>query len=276
MRALVNAYGRALLSQLHGKMLLLSVLPCVLSIVLWALLLWLGLQPMIDFLGQQFAAHDMYKASGSLLATFGLGVVKTLIVPLIAMLLLLPLMVLTALLFIGVVATPALLRHVGGRHFAQLEKRRGGSWLGSLRTAAGTALLFFVLWLLTLPLYMFPPLALLVQVLLWGWLTCRVMVYDVLADYADADERRVLLRQHRWPLLAIGVASGAAGALPGILWMFGTVLSVVLFPFLAALSIWLYVLIFIFSGLWFAYYCLEALAALRGAAPMRDTPPVDM
>lgn len=276
MRALVNAYGRALLSQLHGKMLLLSVLPCVFSVVLWALLLWLGLQPMIDYLGAQFAAHDGFKLSGSLLATFGLSVVKTVIVPLIAMLMLLPLMVVTALLFMGLAATPALLRHVGGRHFPQLEKRQGGSWLGSLRMAAGTALLFILLWLLTLPLYAFPPLALLVQVLLWGWLTCKVMVYDVLADYADADERQALLRQHRWPLLAIGVASGAAGALPGILWMFGTVLSVVLFPFLAALSIWLYVVIFIFSGLWFAYYCLEALAALRGAAPMRDMPPVDM
>jgi hypothetical protein len=39
-----------------------------------------------------------------------------------------------------------------------------------------------------------------------------------------------------------------------------------MFPFLAAISIWLYVLIFIFTGLWFQYYCLEALARQRGEA----------
>jgi hypothetical protein len=31
------------------------------------------------------------------------------------------------------------------------------------------------------------------------------------------------------------------------------------------LSIWLYLIIFIFTGLWFQYYCLQALAELRGA-----------
>lgn len=276
MRAVANAYGRALLSQLHGKMLLLSVLPFLLSVLLWGSLLWWGLQPFIDFLHVQFVTYDGFKFSNSVLSSVGLGVVKTFIVPLIAMLLLLPLMIVSALLFMGVAAMPAIVKHVGGRHFPQLEKRRGGSMLGSLGMATGSLLLFLLAWLISMPLYVFPPLALLVQVLLWGWLTYRVMAYDALAEYADADERRALLRTHRWPLLFIGAVSGAAGALPGIVWLGGTVLSVVLFPFLAAVSIWLYVLIFIFTGLWFEYYCLEALARLRGAAPMLDTPPVDM
>jgi hypothetical protein len=43
---------------------------------------------------------------------------------------------------------------------------------------------------------------------------------------------------------------------------------VVFFPFLAAASIWLYVLIFIFTGLWFEYYCLEALARLRATSAL--------
>jgi hypothetical protein len=138
-------------------------------------------------------------------------------------------------------------------------------------------LVFMALWLLTLPLYAYPPLAMAVQALLWGWLSCRVMVYDALADYASADERRAILRLHRWPLLAIGVVSGLAGALPGALWLGGPLagtMAVVFFPFLAAASIWLYVLIFIFTGLWFAYYCLAALARLRAAATPDATPAV--
>ncbi len=127
-------------------------------------------------------------------------------------------------------------------------------------------LLFVLLWLLTLPLYFFPPLALAAQVALWGWLTARVMSYDALAAYASADERHAIMRRHRWPLLAIGMVSGAAGALPGIVWIGGALISVLLFPFLAMLSIWLYLVIFIFTGLWFQYYCLQALRDLRAGA----------
>ena len=266
MRAVLHAYGRALLSQLHARMLLLSVIPFLLSLVLWSVLLWLGLQPLIDAVHALFQAHDGFRISGGVLATFRLGVLKTVVVPLIAMLLLLPLMVLTALIFIGVAAMPAIARHVGGRHFPLLQQKHGGNPVGSVLTACACFFIFLLLWLLTLPLYVLPPLALAAQAVLWGWLTFRVVAYDALADYASADERGQIMRRHRWPLLAIGMVSGAAGAIPGMLWLGGSVLSVVFFPFLAAASIWLYVLVFIFTGLWFEYYCLAALAGLRAAA----------
>jgi hypothetical protein len=67
----------------------------------------------------------------------------------------------------------------------------------------------------------------------------------------------------RRQLLVIGIVSGLLGALPGVVWIGGALLSVVLFPVLAVLSIWLYLIIFIFTGLWFQYYCLQALAELR-------------
>jgi hypothetical protein len=263
MNAVFTAYGRALRAQLTGRMLLLSVLPVLLSLALWGGLLWLGLQPLLDGLQALFTDYGGFQASGSVLAMLGLGVLKVMAVPLVAIVLLLPLMIATSLLFIGVAAMPAIARHVGRRQFPDLEQRHGGSLLGSLGVNLSATLVFAVLWLVTLPLYAFPPLAVLAQALLWGRLTARVMSYDALADYASADERLALVRMHRRPLLAIGVVSGLAGALPGIAWIGGALISVVLFPFLAALSIWLYVVIFIFTGLWFQYYCLQALADLR-------------
>lgn len=265
MRAVLRAYGRALASQLSGRMLLLSLLPLLLSVLLWGALLYLGLQPLIDTVQALFAQHDGYPASASLLGMLGLGMLKTLVVPLVAMLLLLPLMILSSLLFMGVAAMPAIGRHVGARQFAALEMKHGGSLLGSLGVASGALLLFLLLWLLCLPLYLFPPLALAAQVVLWGWLSARVMAYDALAAHASVEERRALLRAHRWPLLVIGMVSGLAGALPGIVWIGGALISVLLFPLLALLSLWLYLLIFIFTGLWFQYYCLQALRELRGA-----------
>lgn len=265
MRAVARSYGRALRSQFSGRMLLLSVLPLVLSVALWGGLMWLWLQPLLDWLQATFADYGGFKVSSSVLGMLGLGMLKAMAVPLVAMLLLLPLMIGTSLLFMGVVAMPAIARHVGLRQFPRLERRHGGSLAGSVAVNLGAIVVFAVLWLVTLPLYAVPPLALLAQALLWGWLTARVMGYDALADYASRDERRALLRRHRWPLLAIGTVSGLAGALPGLAWIGGALMSFVLFPFLAALSIWLYLLIFIFTGLWFQYYCLQALEDQRNA-----------
>lgn len=76
-------------------------------------------------------------------------------------------------------------------------------------------MVFLVVWLLTLPLSLIPLFALFVQPLLWGWLTYRVMSYDVLANYADADERRAIVHAHRWPLMTIGVITGGLGMAPG-------------------------------------------------------------
>lgn len=267
MRAFAAAYGRALRAQLGRKMLLLSVLPLLLSLLLWGVVLYLYLQPLIDYLQARFTEYGFFSTSGGVLATLGLGMLKTMIVPLVAMLTLLPLMIASALLFMGVAAMPAIGRYVGQRQFPDLEKKHGGSLLGSLATSLAGALVFALLWLLTLPLYAVAPLALLVQALLWGWLTARVMGYDALADYASAAERHLLRRRHRRALLTIGVISGLAGALPGIAWIGGALVAVVLFPFLALLSLWLYLVIFIFTGLWFQYFCLQALADLRAENP---------
>jgi hypothetical protein len=273
MRAVLNAYGRALASQLSGKMMFLSIIPFLLSLALWGTLLYFGYQPLLDSVQALFERYGLYQASGGLLSMLGLSVLKTVAVPLVAMLLLLPLMIMSSLVFMGLVAMPAIVRHVGARRFPTLEKKHGGSLLGSLALNLGSVLLFALLWLLTLPLYLVPPLALAAQVVLWGWLTARVVSYDALADYASVDERQAICRKHRWPLLAIGMVSGVAGALPGIVWVGGALISVVLFPFLAMISIWLYLLIFIFSGLWFQFYCLQALAELRASSIVESLKP---
>lgn len=264
-RPVLTAYTRALRSQFSGKMLLLSAIPFVLSLVLWGGLLYVGLQPLWDGIGNLFANTDAFKTSGGMLSTFGMGALKAIVVPLIAILLLLPLMILTSLVFMGVAAMPAIVKHVSERQFPTLEEKRGGSFIGSLKINAGSFLLFIPLWLATLPLYIVAPLAVAVQVVLWGWLTARVMSYDALADHASADEYATIMRTQRRHLTLIGMCSGAAGALPGIVWIGGAVFSIVLFPFLALVSVWIYLLIFIFTGLWFQYFCMQALHDLRAA-----------
>jgi hypothetical protein len=266
MRPIAVAYGRALRSQFTGRMLMLSVVPLLLSLALWGGLLYTGMQPLLDWLQGVFVEYGLFETSSSVLATLGLGVLKTLAVPLAAMLVLLPLMIITSLLFIGVGAMPAIARHVSRVQFPALERKEGGSFLGSLGVNLSGIVLFALMWLVTLPLYALAPVALVVQALLWGWLTARVMSYDALSIHASRQERLTIVRTRRRQLLLIGTVSGLLGALPGVAWIGGALISVVLFPVLAVLSIWMYLIIFIFTGLWFQYYCLQALAELRAEA----------
>lgn len=269
LRPIAIAYGRALRSQFSSRMLLLSVVPLLLSLALWGSLLYADMQPLYDWLQATFSEYGLFETSSSILATLGLGFLKTLVVPLVAMLALLPLMIITSLLFIGVGAMPAIARHVSRVQFPQLERKEGGSFLGSLGVNLSGIVVFALLWIVTLPLYALAPVALLVQAVLWGWLTARVMSYDALSIHASLEERRIIVATRRRQLLLIGTISGLLGALPGVAWigagLMSGLLSVVLFPVLAVLSIWLYLIIFIFTGLWFQYYCLQALLELRAA-----------
>ncbi|WP_308633239.1 EI24 domain-containing protein [Massilia forsythiae] len=262
MRPIAIAYGRAVRSQFSRRMLLLSIVPLLLSLALWGGLLYAGLQPLYDWLQAVFTEYGLFATSGSALSRLGLGFLHAMAVPLVAMLTLLPLTIITSLLFIGVGAMPAIARHVSRVQFPAMERKEGGSFLGSLGVNLSGIVVFALLWIVTLPLYALAPLALVAQAVLWGWLTARVMSYDALSIHASLEERRAIVRTRRRPLLAIGTISGLLGALPGVVWV-GGALSVVLFPVLAVLSIWLYLVIFIFTGLWFQYYCLQALADLR-------------
>ena len=264
------SFFRALVSQLHIRMLLLTILPFIVAVALWGVALWQGLQPLIDQLHAWFADYGLFHSAGEMLDAIGLNAVRAILVPLLAMWLLLPFMIVTALVLVGSMAMPAIARHVGQRLYPQLEMRHGGSFAGSLWVSLSAFVVFIIAWLLTLPLNLIPLFALFVQPLLWGWLACRVMSYDALADYADKDERKQIMASHRWPLLAIGIVTGSLGAAPGLLWL-GGVMSVIFFPILAAVSIWLYLLVFVFSGLWFQHYCLDALTRLR-SYPVKDIP----
>jgi hypothetical protein len=103
--------------------------------------------------------------------------------------------------------------------------------------------------------------------LIWGWLTYRVLAFDVLSAHASAEELRRLMLAERWPLLGMGVVAGYFGAAPSLLWAVSA-LALVFAPLLILVSIWLYTLVFAFSSLWFAHYLLSALVRLRGDPPL--------
>lgn len=265
----VDAAWRAGAYCLHPRVIGWSLLPLVLAVVLGVGALWWAWEPAVAGVRAQMEQWLLVDALLKLLDTLGLSSFRAVVAPLIVLMLAAPLIMALSLLLVATLMTPALTRLVGERRFPDLAQHRGGSFWGSLAASLGATLLALFVMALTLPLWFVPPLALVLPPLIWGWLSYRVFSYDVLATHASAEERRALIRRHRGPLLAIGVASGYLGAAPALVFTFGA-LNVILAPLLLPVAVWLYTLVFAFAALWFAHYALAALQRQRAEAAVVD------
>jgi hypothetical protein len=260
--AVFDAFWRAVAYCLHPRVILFSLLPLAVAGAAVGLLGWAYWESTVAAVR---ATLERWSLVGTLLQwldAMGLPQLRTLLAPLIVVALAVPVVLVATLLLVAWLATPAVVRLVAKRRFAELERRQGGAWWQGLlwsllcTLAAGAALV------LSLPLWFVPPLVLLLPPLIWGWLTYRVLAFDVLALHASAAERRFLLRAHRWPLLAMGVVSGYLGTLPSLLWA-ASAITLIFAPVLVLVSVWLYTLVFAFAACWFAHFLLAALQRLR-------------
>jgi Etoposide-induced protein 2.4 (EI24) len=273
MNDILRAFGRAVVSQLHPRMLMLTVIPFVLATALWGGLIWWGWDPIMGTARALLEGSVFTSWIYSMLDWLGLQSLRTVVAPLFVLTLAIPLVIASMLIFISLFSVPAVVKHLE-RAYPDLQKGHGGSIAGSVFQALGNTVVFLLLVLVTLPLWLIPPFFALIPPVLWGWLTYRVMTYDALSEHATAEERKTLMKRHRIPLLTIGVVVGLLGSAPTLLWVWSAVI-IFLFPVVLAGTLWLYVLIFIFSALWFGHYCLRALADLRAerAAAAPPAPP---
>lgn len=275
MSLLFDSFWRAVAYGLRPRVVVLSFLPLLLMV---GLALGLG----YFYWDGVLAAVRLWLESSTLvgsiagwLQSMGLGNLKAVLAPLIVIFAVTPLIVVFSLLVVALMMTPALTLLVAGNRFPSLERKRGGSLLASLWWSLVSTLLALVALIVSVPLWLIPPLILILPPLIWGWLTYRVMAFDALAEHASSEERHEIFRRHRLSLLGIGLFCGYLGAAPSLIWASG-VLFVAAFVVLVPLAIWLYTMIFALASLWFAHFCLAALQALRAeraAAAAAPTPP---
>ena len=258
-----KSFGLALVGTMHPRMLWLSLRPFLIVSILWGCLIWLTWTPALAVLSE-FLTNSMFTnwiQEGLIWAGFENA--RAWIAPLFFVMLIIPLITISLLVFIAFSTVPTIVKIVVRQaHYQDLDYKRGGGLFGSLIYTLWSALICLALVMLTLPVWWVPPLVAVLPPLLWGWLTMRLMSYDVLAQHASADERDQLLEKFRWPLLCMGIASGMLGAVPTFFWA-TSALALVLFPLVSFVALWIYSLIFVFAALWFSHFLLDALQELR-------------
>ena len=271
MKELLDAFWRAAAYCLHPRVILLSLLPLVIAVALVLGLSWFYWEAAVAGVRGALEQWSLVVSFLQWLDSVGAAGFHVVLAPLIVVALAVPVIVVLSLMLVAWLMTPALVGLVAARRFDSLERKRGAGWFTAASWSIGCMLLALVLLLLSLPLWFIPPLVLILPPLIWGWLTYKVMSFDVLAEHASSDERRQLMRELHWPLLAIGVVTGYLGAAPTLLWAVSAA-TLVLAPVLVVLSVWLYTLVFAFSSLWFAHFALAALQRLRMQQAVEQVP----
>ncbi len=247
---------------MHHRVIALSFLPLLLMVALSLGVGYFYWEPALDTVRGMLDASEWVGRMWTWLESAGVGQLKVALAPLLVIFAVTPFIVVLSLLAVALMMTPALVALVAERRFPHLEKKKGGTFLGGLLWSLGSILLALVALVVSIPLWLVPPLILVLPPLIWGWLTYRVMSYDALALHASKEERREIYRRHRMTLLGIGVLTGYLGAAPSLVWASGALFAAA-FVVLVPLAIWIYTLVFAFSSLWFAHYVLAALEALR-------------
>ncbi|WP_370632044.1 EI24 domain-containing protein [Pusillimonas sp. MFBS29] len=234
------AFKRALVSQCHPRMLVALFLPFIIALLGAIILLWAFWDPLTGWLNVQASDWGVVNQIDQWMLAIGLFSIKLYLVPLLAVGILLPISGILGLVIAAVFVMPIVLRHLEKTEYQGVSRQGRFSTTVGAWNAAWVGVLFAIGWVLTMPLWLIPPFAVLLPIFWWTFAFTRMLRVDATIEHASAQERRLLWRMHnrQW-------------------WVIGFILALInLFP-----PAWLFLPVF--SALVFAHFGLESLRRLR-------------
>ena len=238
--AVAVSFKRALVSQLHPKMLAAVALPFIITLLGAIILIWAFWTPLSDWLEMQAADWGILNTIDGWLVAIGLFSIKLYLIPLLAAGILLPMSGILGLIIAAVFVMPIVLGHLDKADYPGLRRNGHNATMLSAWNALWVGALFVVGWLVTMPLWLFPPFAVVLPIFWWTFAITRMLRVDAIVEHADIKERGHIWKRHnrQW-------------------WLIGFCLALInLVP-----PAWL--IMPVFSSLVFAHFGLEALRQHR-------------
>lgn len=211
----MNGAGSALLfafaNLAHPRILWLMLWPVLLALALWGLAALIFWGQLVVWLAGTLKG---WVQTATFFVNWDATDVTLFAAKALILVMLVPLIQLTALLILGVFGMPVMVNHVAERRFPDLERRHGGSFGGSIWNSVVALVGMVLLGIVSLPLWFFPPLWPLIPVAILAWVNQRVLRYDALAEHADAQEMMRIFDSARGTLLALGAGLAFVSYIP--------------------------------------------------------------
>jgi CysZ protein len=195
----------------HPRMLWLMLWPMLVALAVWgtaAIFLW---GKLALWLAERLQRGVEYAFSWMQFDLGGAALVAANVLLFIGFI---PLVYLTALFILSIFGMQKMVDYVAERSYPGLERRKGGGIAGTgwnSFVAFGGLVLFF---LLSLPLWLLPPLWPIIPLVILAWVNQRLLRYDALAEHADPEEMRRIFSDRRGPLYILGLLLGLAAYVP--------------------------------------------------------------
>lgn len=239
----MTAFGRAIRSQFHPRMLFAMLLPFFIILGAATLLLIFAMGPLAQFIDRMISESTTITQANEWLISvglFSLVALKAWLIPLSTLVILLPLSGIVGLAVAAICVMPMVLAHLSRRNYPDVTMMGQHSFAVSVWNAIWVSLLFALGWFFTLPFWLVPPLGFIVSIFWWTFAFTRMMRIDAIVEHATAEERKLLIQRHNTGFWTIGLVCAFINLLPPA-WVFLPV----------------------FSGLVFTHYGLESLRRLR-------------
>jgi hypothetical protein len=192
-------YGLANL--LHPRMLWLMVWPMLVSLAFWVAVALAFGKRLVAALSALLQGW-LEPAAG--FVRLDLGDITAIAAYVVLFLVFVPLVYITALFILGIFGMPKMVDYVAQRSFPTLERRHGGGLAGSVWNGVVALSGMVILFIVTLPLWILPPLWPLIPLAIFAWVNQRLLRYDALAEHADRPEMQRIFRERRRALYVMG------------------------------------------------------------------------
>jgi len=199
--SIVGALLYGLANLLHPRMLWLMLWPMLVSLTLWlALALAFGKR----LVGALSALMRGWLEPAAGFVHLDFGDITVIAAYVVLFLVFVPLVYITALFILGIFGMQKMVDYVAQRSFLALERRHGGNAAGSVGNGVIALIGLAVLFIVSLPLWILPPLWPLIPLVIFAWVNQRLLRYDALAEHTDRVEMQRLFRERRSALYVMG------------------------------------------------------------------------
>ncbi len=220
--------------------LLLPFFAALVAMLFFGRFLW---DPVSTWLSQVMTESSLVNGVESWMSSMGLFSLTLYIVHILVFVIMVTVGSSVGLLIAAVLVMPMVVGHVARNDYPALERQGRNVFLASMLNSLKVGVLFLLGWVLTLPFWLIPPVAILLHVFWWAYAFTHMLRFDALVEHATENERMQVIARHR----------------PGG-WLIGTICATInLVPLT-------WIVLPVFTSLVFAHHGLEALMQQRRQA----------
>jgi hypothetical protein len=176
---------------MHPKMLWLSLRPFLFVSIAWGILFFFIWEPTLEIIRVFITTSFLTAWIADVMSAAGWDEVRAVMAPLLLVMVLIPLITISLLVFVAFTSIPSVVKHLSKQaHYQSLHQANAGGVWGSISYALISTFICFFFLLITLPIWWIPPMVAILAFIRYGdyfwYVGCCAHIF--LGNICDGDD----------------------------------------------------------------------------------------